>query len=286
MEYYHGDEEFASFGPETSPILNTAFFVPGVGTASAGAAGGALGGGLAYAMCKKNCPGAEKGFANNLPGISALRNMLGDDDAEERMREAAEEEGNSDIKSLKFLETENSACRLNCKIKSLMAAAAAAGATGLGASAVSKHRAAGGSMMPGMPNLMPGMGGGGMPGGGMAGGGMAGGGLGVGGMAAPLDEWNTGPVFAFLGCHDDRTQPRKLGPRCRADSINFFAAEEPDLARARADPKLLPTAPSDQQSVVEAETYADAVFSRDTFITFVSKSCLAEQEEFAESRWL
>lgn len=115
---------------------------------------GAAAGAVMYGMCKSKCPGAKGGMFSNIPGAGMLSGIGGmlksgassaggalfgggketDDDTTEKEDEDEEEEMEKEELDPKYKEmeaTEYSACRLNCKIKSLMAAAAAAGAAGM-----------------------------------------------------------------------------------------------------------------------------------------------------------
>jgi len=151
------------------------------------ALGGAAAGTVMYGMCKSKCPGAKGGLISNMPMVGSIAKFakggLGamgiggetnDDDeekemedkAEQALNEAGEEEGKDTAIYAELEAAEYSACRLNCKIKSLMAAAAAAGAVGLLAGDK------GGSMMP------------------------------MGSMAAPLDEWTVGPWLGTANAYD------------------------------------------------------------------------------------
>lgn len=133
-------------------------------------AAGAIAGGVAYGFCKSKCPGSTGGILSNIPGVGMITGLLGggnkakqeaamsEKDAEiaklkaelagakngeggENAEEAAEPTPEDDAKKAaeakeaklhaELLKGENSACRLNCKIKSLMVAAAAAGAVSL-----------------------------------------------------------------------------------------------------------------------------------------------------------
>eukprot|EP00929_Paragymnodinium_shiwhaense_P042144 TRINITY_DN21861_c0_g1_i2.p1 TRINITY_DN21861_c0_g1~~TRINITY_DN21861_c0_g1_i2.p1 ORF type:complete len:337 (-),score=93.98 TRINITY_DN21861_c0_g1_i2:107-1117(-) len=143
-------------------ILSKIGEMTGLGkTGAASGMAGAGAGALMYAHCKSKCPGAPKGFLRNLPmlggGIGFLMDKFGggskgggggdggaEEDQSNQEIDNQNEESPEEIteKDNEFEKAENAACRLNCKIQSLMAAAAAAGAVGLGMSYKNAQKAA------------------------------------------------------------------------------------------------------------------------------------------------
>lgn len=188
-------------------MLPSSFFsmqgmAQGMGKTGAMAAGGAIGGAMFYGMCKMKCPGAKGGFLSNMPMGSVLSGMgnmaksaaghtagavtgednewqktkiVGDssDDEDKGPDDAEEEEQGTPPVYGELEKTENSACRLNCKIKALMAAAAAA----YGAGKLQEHVAGGG------------------------------------GMAMPLDADTVGPWSAILNKYDPKVVERLQAAR-------------------------------------------------------------------------
>lgn len=157
-----------------------------------GAVGGgaAAAGGLAFLLCQTHCPGGVTGAIGGMMGaMNPLSLFMKKDE-----KDAKDEENAADgmEKLQKQISTiERQLCSMNCKLTSMVGAAAGAAAGHM----YNKYQARSGKGGGGM-GMSPGMGGGMSPG---MGGGM-GGGMGMGGMGGfqMMDAWTAPPFFVFM----------------------------------------------------------------------------------------